>query len=53
MKKKIALVLSVVFALSMLAGCSSLSVESRDVSAHVTLGEYKGVEVTVPSLEPT
>ncbi len=54
MKKKLALVMTLVLATGLFAGCGSdegKSVGDMKVEKYVTLGEYNGINVTVP--EPT
>jgi trigger factor len=56
MKKKLLAVLSAVLTLSMLAGCgkttesTDVALKDIDVDKYVTLGEYKGLQVTLDSL---
>ena len=45
MKNKVAVILSLVVVMSLFAGCAKGS--QKDVSKYVTVGEYKGVQVTV------
>lgn len=50
MKKKIAIVLSAIMAIAMLGGCAaeeSDTLTEIEVEKYVTLGEYKGLEVSV------
>lgn len=64
MKKKIVILLAAVAALSMLGGCGEKKDDSKkadkeekeivyDASKYVTLGEYKGLEVSLESYEVT
>ncbi len=50
MKKKIALVLSALLTVGLIAGCGNFAAGGRNVSKYVTLGAYKGVEVTVAEI---
>lgn len=52
MKKKVALVLAAFMVTGLLAGCGKNTAGGRDVSEYVTVGNYKGVEVTVAPLVP-
>lgn len=54
MKKKLALLGTLVLVVSLLAGCGDKKVENINElkkEEYVTLGEYKGLPVTAPSLE--
>lgn len=60
MKKKLAGILAVAMAMTVLAGCGSdnatvdnanVALKDMEVDKYVTLGEYKGLEVTVPKTE--
>lgn len=54
MKKKILSLISVILATTMLAGCGSAEarkpLKDMDVEKYVTLGQYKGLTVTVPPI---
>lgn len=59
MKKKLLNVLAILTAACMLVGCGGKETESKeteqalhemDVEKYVTLGEYKGIEVTMPTI---
>ena len=52
MKKKVALVLAAFMVTGLLAGCGKNTAGGRDVSEYVTVGNYKGVEVTVAPIVP-
>lgn len=51
MKKKIFSMLAVVLAAGILTGCGSTSLKDMNVEKYVTIGEYKGIAVTVPAAE--
>lgn len=59
MKNKLATLLAILTAMTMLAGCGQaqekLALKDMNVDQYVTLGEYKGLEVTVaaPSVDET
>lgn len=53
MKNKLTIILAVLAAMAMLAGCGqakdTTALKDMKVEEYVTLGEYKGLEVTVPA----
>ncbi|MBO5094963.1 MAG: trigger factor [Lachnospiraceae bacterium] len=53
MKQKIALLLGLVLTAASLSGCGSVVLSEMKTEKYVTLGEYKGLEVSVPSAEVT
>ena len=52
MKKKVAILLAAFMLTGLLAGCGKDTAVGRDVSKYVTVGNYKGVEVTVAPIVP-
>lgn len=56
MKKRVSIIMTLLMAIGLLAGCGSdegKALHEMKVEKYVTLGEYTGINVTVPSAEVT